>query len=66
IGPLDGAGIVEGFLPPRLSEKFTAFSHRWGMILLLAVIIFDPITNLLVWTPVSLLGGLLAGPAWFF
>jgi len=66
VGPLDGAGIVEGLLPPRASEKFVAFSRRWGMILLLAIIIFDPITNVLVWTPVTLLGRLLAGPAWFF
>lgn len=66
VGPLDGAGVVEGLLPPRLSEKFTAFSQRWGMILLLVVILFDPITNVLVWGPVSLLGRLLVGPAWFF
>jgi Zn-dependent protease len=66
VGPLDGAGLVEGLLPPRLSEKFSAFSQRWGMILLLAVIVFEPITNVLVWGPVSLLGRLLVGPAWFF
>jgi Zn-dependent protease len=66
VGPLDGAGLVEGLLPPRLSEKFTAFSQRYGMILLLVIIIFEPVTDILVWTPVSLLGRLLAGPTWFF
>ncbi len=66
VGPLDGAGLVEGLLPPRLSEKFSAFSQRWGMILLLIIIFFDPVANILVWTPVSLLGRLLAGPTWFF
>ncbi|MFO8079410.1 MAG: site-2 protease family protein [Armatimonadota bacterium] len=66
VGPLDGAGIVEGFLPPRQSEKFTEFSHRWGMILLLAIIFFDPLTRIFVWGPVSLLGQLFVGPSWFF
>lgn len=66
VGPLDGAGVVEGLLPGRASQKFAEFSQRWGMILLLAVIVFDPITDVLVWTPVSLLGRLLVGPTWFF
>lgn len=61
VGPLDGAGLVEGLLPPRLSEKFSSFSQRWGMILLLVVIVFEPITRVLVWLPVSLLGKLATG-----
>jgi len=66
VGPLDGAGVVEGLLPLRASRKFSEFSQRWGMILLLIVIVFDPVTEILVWGPVSLLGRLLVGPAWFF
>jgi len=66
VGPLDGAGMLEGLLPLRASRKFSEFSQRWGMVLLLAVIIFRPITNILVWGPVSLLGRLLVGPQWPF
>lgn len=66
VGPLDGAGVVEGLLPLRAARKFSEFSQRWGMILLLIVIVFDPVTDILVWGPVSLLGRLLVGPAWFF
>jgi Zn-dependent protease len=66
VGPLDGAGVVEGLLPVRAARKFADFSRRYGMILLLVIIVVDPITDILVWTPVSLLGRLLAGPAWLF
>ena len=66
VGPLDGAGIVEGLLPVRAARKFADFSRRYGMVLLLIVIIVNPVTDILVWTPVSLLGRLLAGPAWLF
>ncbi|MGI5818723.1 MAG: site-2 protease family protein [Armatimonadota bacterium] len=66
VGPLDGAGIVEGLLPPRQSQKFTEFSQRWGMILLLVIIFFRPLRDILVWGPVSLLGQLFVGPMWPF
>lgn len=66
VGPLDGAGVVEGLLPIRAARKFSDFSRRWGMIMLLVVIVFRPITDILVWGPVSLLGRLLIGPQWPF
>jgi Zn-dependent protease len=66
VGPLDGAGIVEGLLPPRQSQKFTEFSQRWGMILLLVIIFFRSLRDILVWGPVSLLGQLFVGPMWPF
>ena len=45
----DGAGVVEG-LPRRRGSS--ASSQRWGMILLLIVIVFDPVTDIscVVWS----------------
>lgn len=61
VGPLDGAGVVEGLLPPGKSQKFSEFSARYGMLLLLAIIIIDPLTDILIWRPVSFLGSLGTG-----
>lgn len=66
VGPLDGAGIVEGLLPPKASQAFSEFSQRWGMILLLVIIFYRPLARILVWGPVSLLGRFFVGPTWFF
>ncbi len=60
VGPLDGAAIVQGLLPLGKARRFAEFSQRWGMILLL-VIIFTPLADVLIWTPVHVLGWLITG-----
>ncbi len=60
-GPLDGQSVVSGLLPADKARRFDEFSARWGMMLLLAVIIIYPLRQALVWGPVSLLLYLLTG-----
>ena len=63
IGPLDGQSVVSGLLPVRNARSFDEFSARWGMLLLLAVIVIRPLTHALILGPVSLLFFLLTGTA---
>ncbi|MGD9519342.1 MAG: site-2 protease family protein [Armatimonadota bacterium] len=37
--PLDGSHVVENLLPPRSATAFEQFSHRYGIILLLVVVL---------------------------
>lgn len=32
VGPLDGATVIRGFLPPRTAYQFQAFNQQWGML----------------------------------
>lgn len=38
VGPLDGATVLRGFMPPRMGYEFHAFNQRWGMLLMIALI----------------------------
>ena len=60
IGPLDGATVLMGLLPLRQAKRFAEFSTRWGYPLLILVII-TPISGILIWRPVALLGALITG-----
>ena len=42
IGPLDGAGVMESLLPPKLAYSFSAFNRRYSMLLLLGLILIAP------------------------
>lgn len=61
LGPLDGAGVVEGLLPPRQARRFAELTGRYGMLVLLAVILIRPLGRLLIWTPVSYVSYLITG-----
>ncbi|MCD6361843.1 MAG: site-2 protease family protein [Armatimonadetes bacterium] len=52
VGPLDGQSVVSGLLPADKARKFNEFSARWGMMLLLLIIV-TPLGSLLIWTPVQ-------------
>jgi len=65
IGPLDGQSVVSGLLPVHKARKFDEFSMRYGMLLLLAVIMIPQLRNFLIWGPVSLLVFLLTGVRMF-
>jgi len=65
IGPLDGQSVVSGLLPVDKARKFDEFSMRYGMLLLLAVIMIPQLRNFLIWGPVSLLVFLLTGVRMF-
>lgn len=60
IGPLDGATVLMGLLPLHQAKRFAEFSTRWGYPLLILVII-TPISGILIWRPVALLGALITG-----
>jgi len=60
VGPLDGAAVVAGLLPVARARRFQEFSARWGMLLLL-VIIVTPL-RILIFLPVSVMMFLLTGP----
>jgi len=59
VGPLDGASVVAGLLPVDKARRFEEFSARWGMLLLI-VIIMTPLRTL-IFLPVSLMMFLLTG-----
>jgi len=61
VGPLDGAAVLSGLLPPDKARRFDEFSARWGMLLLMAIIFIRPLGRALIWTPVALLTSLLTG-----
>ncbi len=65
LGPLDGASVVEGLLPPAQSRRFSEFSQRWGLALLLLVIWLGPLREILIWQPVRLLAAILTGQMLF-
>jgi len=60
VGPLDGASVLAGLLPVDKARRFAEFSARWGMLLLI-IIIMTPLGHLLIWTPVYLMMSLLTG-----
>lgn len=51
VGPLDGQAVLSGLLPPRAARQFDEFSLRYGMLLLLAIIV-TPLGDFLIWVPV--------------
>ena len=61
VGPLDGAAVLSGLLPVRSARAFDEFSARWGMLLLMAIIIVRPLGYALIWQPTVLLTSLLTG-----
>lgn len=62
IGPLDGAKVVVAFLPERLAFEFSRFMERFGMLLLLGLIVAGtPLLVALVGRPARILMGLLLG-----
>lgn len=65
LGPLDGAAVVQGLLPLEKARRFAAFSHRWGMMVLMLLIITRA-TTVLIWLPVSLLAWLIMGQPLMF
>jgi|LSQX01.1.fsa_nt_gb Zn-dependent protease len=66
LGPLDGSAVVQGLLPVRQARRFAEFSHRWGFMLLMLIIIYRPLAHILIWTPVGLLSWLITGRPLFF
>jgi Zn-dependent protease len=38
-GPLDGATVIRGFLPPRTAYQFQAFNQQWGMLVFLGLLL---------------------------
>ncbi|MGC9319494.1 MAG: site-2 protease family protein [Armatimonadota bacterium] len=61
LGPLDGAGVVEGLLPRRKAIRFSEFTNRYGMVLLFLIILIHPLGNILILTPMQLLGRVITG-----
>lgn len=53
VGPLDGQSVVSGLLPVRAARRFDEFSMRYGMLMLL-LIILTPVGDVLIWTPVGI------------
>lgn len=39
VGPLDGATVLRGFLPPRTAYQFQMFNQQWGMLLFFGVLL---------------------------
>lgn len=39
VGPLDGATVIRGFLPPRTAYQFQMFNQQWGMLAFIALIL---------------------------
>lgn len=39
VGPLDGATVIRGFLPPRTAYQFQVFNQQWGMLAFFAIIL---------------------------
>jgi len=38
VGPLDGATVLRGFLPPRTAHQFQEFNQQYGMLAFIAII----------------------------
>jgi len=65
VGPLDGAAVVQGLLPLQAARRFADFSQRWGMILLV-LLILTPLAGILIWLPVRVMTALIIGQPLFF
>jgi len=52
VGPLDGAGVLSSLLPTRSAIRFDEFNMRFGVLLLLGVVMFH-LTDRLVGIPVA-------------
>lgn len=39
VGPLDGATVIRGFLPPRTAYQFQAFNQQYGMLVFLGLLL---------------------------
>lgn len=39
VGPLDGATVIRGFLPPRTAYQFQTFNQQWGMLAFFALLL---------------------------
>jgi Zn-dependent protease len=64
IGPLDGAKVLAAFLPAHKAREFMDFQMRYGTIMLLLLIMFGRnLMGLILGPPLTVLMGLLAGPA---
>jgi Zn-dependent protease len=48
VGPLDGVKIVQWFLPQRAAERFYNLSVQLGMPLLLVLMLFPPVTRVVL------------------
>jgi len=53
LGPLDGAGVLSSLLPTRSAIRFDEFNMRFGVLLLLFVLMFG-LTRIVVGYPVDL------------
>lgn len=61
IYPLDGSHILSGLLPVEQARRLDEFYHRFGMLLLILIIV-TRITTYVVGIPVMILHGLLTAP----
>jgi Zn-dependent protease len=39
VGPLDGATVIRGFLPPRTAYQYQLFNQQWGMLAFFALLL---------------------------
>ncbi|MCK4322879.1 MAG: site-2 protease family protein [Armatimonadetes bacterium] len=58
--PLDGSHILQAILPYEKARSYSSFMQRYGMLLLILIIV-TPVLNLLVVIPAQLLYHLLTG-----
>lgn len=62
IAPLDGARLVEPFLPESVSVRYMQFQQMYGGFILIALVFVGrDILHFLIWEPVRLLMGALTG-----
>jgi Zn-dependent protease len=62
IGPLDGVKVLAAFLPPHVSRNFMDFQLRYGMIMLLLLIMFGrDLLGIIIGPPMLTLMELLLG-----
>ena len=62
IGPLDGAKILAAFLPPHAARNYMDFQMRYGMFLLLGLLVLgQPLFPYLIGQPMGALMSLLLG-----
>ncbi len=64
IYPLDGSHILSGLLPVDQARRLDEFYHRFGMLLLILIIV-TRVTAIVVGIPATILHGLLTGPLIF-
>jgi len=55
VAPLDGHHVVASLLPPRRAYAYEQFSHRYGIIILLAILLTRAGAVLFVWPATTLL-----------